>query len=380
MVDPDSSSDGEPATLPRLSMRHPAALRCFGLGLLLCAVGLAACAASSSAPVARTASSRSPAGRVLLRGLTEPDAYAAGGSLYVTRDMTPRADAAKPVISELIRVDPVSGRVVATRRLGSAFDQALLANGDLWVITDSHTGPGRSSYWLLRLDPVSLAVRSRTVLPATRRTPARGSLAVAGHWLWVGTAALDRVSLATGRVDRVVRLHYPGPVQVDADGAERLLLASLGSVHPTYIARLNSRTGALQAHTNVMWSVTQPAIEGIVAGGAWIDDSTGMTTTSWRIDTHTLWTTPTQVPAIPGARVLARLLDGILWVTKPERGRLVTYCADPVTGAPLARLPLLRTNSTLLTADATDIYYSDISSTAGSFVLKQAPIDPRCAS
>jgi hypothetical protein len=366
------------------------------LGLALGATGCGA-ASPASAPV-RTSSVAASRSRpsptaplvsdrvllgqsgVLLRGLRDPQAYAAGGSLYVTQDVTPRAEAAKEVISELMRVDAVSGRVIATRRLGSEFNQAVLAAGDLWVITYPFTGPGRSSYWLLRLDPSSLVVRSRTILPATRRNPSLGSLAVAGHWLWVGTAVLDRVALATGRVDRIVKLHYPGPVQVAADRAGRVLLASLGSVHPTYIARLNSRTGALQARTTVLWSVTQPRIDGIVAGGAWIDNSTGMTTTSWRIDIHTLKTTRTQVPAIPGSRVFASVLDGILWVTKPERGQLVTYCADPVTGARLARLPRLGTNSILLTARATSIYYSDVSLKTASIVLKRAPVDSRCSS
>jgi hypothetical protein len=278
-----------------------------------------------------------------------------------------------------MRVDPVSGRVLATRRLGSAFGQALIAAGKLWVITYSFTGPRRENYSVLRLDPHSLAVRSRTILPGTSGRNTVGSLAVAGHWLWVGAATLDRVSLASGRVDRIVRLHYRGPVQVAADPAGRVLLASLGLDHPTYIARLNPRTGAVQARTTVRWSAIEPSIEGIVAGGAWIANSGGMTTTSWRIDLQTLKTTPTQVPAIPGSRVFASAIDGILWVTKPDRGHEITYCADPVTGRLRARLPLLR-DASLLTADATNFYYSDVSLKTGSIVLKRASIDPKCAS
>ena len=295
----------------------------------------------------------------------------------MAQEVTPRADAAKEVIDELMRVDPVSGRVLATRRLGSEFGQALIAARELWVITYSFSGPRRASYWVLGLDPHSLAVRSRTILPATSPTNGLGSLAVAGHWLWVGTATVDRLSLASGRVERIVNLHYRGPVQVAADPAGRVLLASLGLENPTYIARLNSRTGEVQARTTVRWSEIQPLIDGIVAGGAWIDNGTGMTTTSWRIDLQTLKTTPTQVPAIPGSRVFASAIDGILWVTKP--GHLVTYCADPVTGQLRARLPL-GTNSILLTAQATSIYYYDVAPKTGSTLLKRAPIDPRCSS
>jgi hypothetical protein len=75
---------------------------------------------------------------------------------------------------------------------------------------------------------------------------------------------LDRVSLASGRIDRTVKLPYPGPVQVEADRTGRVLLASLGSEHPTYIARLDARTGALEARTAVSWSAIQPLLEGIV--------------------------------------------------------------------------------------------------------------------
>lgn len=318
--------------------------------------------------------------RVLLRGLRNiPYAYAAGGSLYVAQDLTPPADAANGIVSELMRVDPVSGRVLAARRLGSQFDQAVLAAGDLWVITHSFTGPRRQSYALLRLDPSSLGIRSRTILREPLQRATIGSLAVAGHRLWVGTATLDRVSLASGRVDRIVKLHYRGPVQVAADPTGRVLLASLGLEHPTYIARLNPRTGAVQARATVRWSEVEPSIDGIVAGGAWIDNGGGMTTTSWRIDLKTLKTTPTQVPAIPGSRVFASAIDGILWVTKPDRGHEITYCADPVTGELRARLPLLRDTS-LLTADATSFYYSDVSLRTGSTMLKRAPIDPRCSS
>jgi hypothetical protein len=358
-------------------------------------VGMASCgsASPSSAPYAKSVAAAPEArpnatavlvsdgaalrgARNLLRGLRNPDAYLAGGSLYVTQDSKPMPRV--EITSEVMRIDPVSGRVLATRSLGSEFGQALLAGGDLWVIADPFTGSRHSSYWLFRLDPHSLVVRSRTILPATSNDQSIGSLAVADNRLWVGAGTLDRVSLASGRVERILKLRYPGPVQVAADPAGRLLLASLGSVHPTYIARLNPRTGAVQAHTTALWSSLQPSIAGIVAGGAWIDNGSGMTTTSFRIDLQTLRPTLTDVPAIPGSRIFATPIDGILWVTKPDAGNTVTYCADPVTGQLRARLPLLR-GSSLLTVKSASIYYSDASPT-GLDVLKRAPIDPRCTS
>lgn len=65
---------------------------------------------------------------MLLRDLTEPAAYAADGELYVTQRLLPPRNW---ISSQLMRVDPASGRVYAARRLDSTFDQALLARGAL---------------------------------------------------------------------------------------------------------------------------------------------------------------------------------------------------------------------------------------------------------
>jgi hypothetical protein len=107
--------------------------------LLLGLIGLAGCGSSrpsrtpaSISPSSVTASSSESFGasRVLLRGLQNPQGYAAGGSLYIAQQVTPPGDMA---LSELMRVDPVTGDVRVVRRLGSVFDQAVLADGVLWV-------------------------------------------------------------------------------------------------------------------------------------------------------------------------------------------------------------------------------------------------------
>jgi hypothetical protein len=223
--------------------------------------------------------------RVLLRGL-QPVAWglAAGGSLYLAKNVTPAADDHTELIDELMRLDPVTGRVLAVRSLESALSQALLAEGSLWVTTTSRQGT-----LLWRLDPRSLSVRSRVVLSTAGRAEGlSGSLAVAGGQLWVGTDTLDRVSLHTGLVDRVVKLPYHGSVKVAADPTGRVLLATLGYEHPTYIARLNPDTGAVQARTTIPYSVNQPSITGVIDGGAWIYNATGMADGSRRIAVNTL--------------------------------------------------------------------------------------------
>ncbi len=300
---------------------------------------------------------------------------AASGSLYLTKHVTPSAEAHTELIDELMRLDPTTGRVLAVRSLDSAFAKALLVNGSLWVTTAA-----RQSTSLWRLDPRSLGVRSRIILPGAGRPDGlTGSLAVADGQLWVGTDTLNRVSLASGRVDRVVKLAYPGAVQVAADPTGRVLLAVLGYEHPTYIARLSPHTGAVEARATVSWSIDQPSINGIVDGGAWIYNSGGMAGGSWRIALHTLRPTPVQALAIPAQRSSAQVISGILWVTDPVGGNTLTYCADPVTGRLRARLPLLVGNSTFLTADATSVYYLDEPLDSSSATLERAPLNRRCA-
>jgi hypothetical protein len=102
---------------------------------------------------------------------------------------------------------------------------------------------------------------------------------------------LDRVSLTTGRVDRVVDPSHPGPVQLAADRTGQILLASLGYMNPTYIARLDPRTGATISDVTIPRSVTQPALGGIIDGGAWIENAVGTKTTAWRISANTLQAT-----------------------------------------------------------------------------------------
>jgi hypothetical protein len=324
------------------------------------AVLLAGCGSSSqqrpsrSAPPPAKPATGLPAGsRVLLKGVS-PLSWgdAAAGSLYLTRDVTPAADAHAEVIDELMRLDPRSGHVLAVRGLDSEFGRAILAAGSLWITTTSR----QQGTLLWRLDPCSLTLRSRIPLPSDRQaTGLTGSLAVADGQLWVGSRTLNRVSLASGSVDRVVKLPYPGPVQVAADPSGRVLLAVLGYVHPTYLARLNARTGAVEARVTVPWSVNQPSTTGVIDGGAWIYNSVGMARASWRIALGTLKATRTHALPIPDMQSFAGVINGILWVTEPLDVGTLTYCANPVTGQLRAQLPLLVGNSRFLTADRTSV-------------------------
>jgi hypothetical protein len=236
-----------------------------------------------------------------------------------------------------------------------------------------------TSLW--RLNPRSLAVRSEATVPSSPQTEGiTGSLAAAGGRLWVGAGRLDRVSLASGRVDRVVAAPYPGPVQLAADAGGRILLASLGYQHPTYIARLDPRTGATLSHLTVPRSVSQPTLGGVIDGGAWVENVVGSTTSAWRLDLRTLRATKTSAPPSASSRIQVRVIDGILWVTEPLGQSNLSYCASPDTARPRAQLPLLRGDSVFLTADAANVYYTDVPVNAHSVKLEQAPIPGACSS
>lgn len=322
---------------------------------------------------------------MLLRDLENAQAYAAGGRLYVA------AQVSRPggeVFSELVRVDPANGRVRAARRLGSEFDQALLSHGVLWVTTTR----GQSS-WLWRLDPGSLAVRSKRLLSGSGQGPngtTSETMALAGDWLWVGGVdRLDRVSLVSGRVTRTVPVRDAHGIDVAADATGHVLIDSEGQ----QLARVQRRepiSGRLLAQSPVYQGVSKPDIGGIFGGGVWISEATGMMGYVERLATDSLKPTSfagaqphpgiTAPPSIFGTSAIsARVLDGVLWVTQPAGGPQRNYCGDPRTGR--SRAPLvLGADALVLSVDAGSVYYVPDASRPTSQDLDRAAIDRRCYS
>jgi hypothetical protein len=352
-------------------------LAVLGLALTLaaCGGGRSATTHSTPAPATQPATATAlPRGSHLLLDADEPLswAYAAGGSLYYAYSNPVGEHVGEDY--ELTRVTTSTGRVAAKRRFDTALDDTLLAHGSLWVTTTDGNG---TSLW--RLDPRSLRIQAEQPLPSSRYTEGiAGSLAVAGGHLWIGNGVIDRVSLQTGKVERVVQPRHRGPVQLASDPTGRVLLASLGYEHPTYLARLNPQTGAPLTELTVGKSDSQPTLGGVVAGGAWIENSVGYRTTAWRVDLSTLKPTKTSAWETPAKRISVRTLDGVLWVTEPQGEQNLNYCANPVNGQPLARLPLLPGDSVLLTADRANYFYTDVPVNSHSVKLETAPISRRC--
>jgi hypothetical protein len=322
---------------------------------------------------AATTPAGTPTGSHVLRVIsTIPSAgYATRSALYLTQ--TSPFGEHTGEIYELTSVDPTSGRVQGVRRFEDKIDDLLPAGGSLWVTT----GDARTTLW--RLDPRTLVLRSRVDVPTTRFAQGIvGSLATAGDELWVGAGELDRVSLATGRVERVITVPYRGPVQLAADPGGRILVASLGFEHPVQIVRLNPRNGEVLSRRAIPRSVSQPTIGGVIDGGVWIENVAGRRTTVARLDLDALNPVRTSALATRANRVSVRVLGGVLWVTEPLGQRNLNYCADPATGRPLAKLPPLPGDSVLLAGDATTIFYTDVPLNAHSVKLETAPISSRC--
>lgn len=74
-----------------------------------------------------------------------------------------------------------------------------------------------------------------------------------------------------------------------------------------------------------------------------------------------------------GGRLAVQVLAGTVWFTRPDGRANLNYCADPRTGQPLVATAPLAGNSTLLTADTSDLFYTDLPVNAHAAALERAP-------
>jgi hypothetical protein len=345
------------------SLGTAAAVVC-AIGVALLAVTLAGHRHNPPAPM----QPQSP--RVLVAHVGSARALAAGNALYVANQMHPTT---RPV-TRLMVVDPRTGDSLSRVLFGRAsVDDLLISGGSLWITTAGH---GRAALW--RLDPASLRVISHRPLPSPPWPG--GSLASAGGWLWLGLpGGLERISLRTGAVTATIPIDHAPQIQVGSDPGGRTLLVSRGNGGGRgYVERRDPSTGALLATSKRFDGVTEPSIGGIVDGGVWLSEPTGMMGYIERVDAATLRPTPPREPvgeATNGIR--AQVFDGILWVTQSGvGGARFNYCADPATGRRRAPLPrAVQRADYFVTADANNIYYVTGRRTQ---TLMAAPIDPRC--
>jgi hypothetical protein len=314
---------------------------------------------TASAASAAMLSSAGASGTVFDRVLSDPAVTMTGGRLYVAWQVNP-ANARVPRF-ELARADQATGAIEAAHRLGLGYlGTPLAAGGWLWVTTSTAAGE-----WLLRMNPDDLALTGDISIGGRSYQGFTGGgddLAVAGAALWVTSGSrLLRVSLLTGKVIAVIALPgaYSSGVGAGADGTVLVVSeandSGLGSVQ-----RRDPVTGALVA-SHPMGGVTAPRIGGIIGSGVWIAEPTGMLGYVERFSTATMAPDPTtDVAGSNGINV--RVADGEAWVAEQVSSRH-DYCADPVTGRVLGRIPL---------PDPEQDYVLAID---GPYVYYQAPAD-----
>jgi hypothetical protein len=275
--------------------------------------------------------------------LLSPQVAVTPGGVYVAWQVSPPGSAVR---SELARVDPASGRVEATRRLGAAFGQAAAAAGALWVATSTMTGET-----LLRLNPDTLKLTGSWRAGSGGDHPwAAQMLVVAGGGLWVaGGNRLLHLSLPEGHITASAILPGAASSDLSANSAGTVLIVGeADSGGRGAVQRRNPATGAILASHPVM-GVAAPAVAGPIDSAVWVSEATGMMGYVQRLDAATLAADGSTCAdgrstntCLEGTNdITARLANGLLWVTQVAGGSGRDYCAIPSDGRPLTpiRLP-----------------------------------------
>jgi hypothetical protein len=297
-----------------------------------------------------------------------------GGRLYVAWQVNqPGARIAR---FELAEAGQASGAVRATRLLPAGdLGPPLAAGGWLWI-TVSTTANER----LLRMNPVSLAVTADVTISGRSYQGFTGlgnNLAAAGGALWATSGGrLLRVSPRTGRVTAVVSLPGANTSGAGASADGGILIVSEARDGVGAVQRRDPVTGALIA-SHPMLGVVAPWIGGVVDSGAWVAEPTGMMGYIERFGVTAMAPDPaTQAEGTNGITV--RVADGLVWVSQeasPARG----YCADPVTGRALGRVPLPQPDQDYVTA-VTDryVYYLAPARSGTGFNLRRLGVPAAC--
>ena len=362
----------------KLSWRSGLALRLVAkvtalaaLGLALCACGQSSSATTGPAPSVGRATASSTLGQVSWRGVLSPRVASTSAGLYLAWQVSPLGSVE---LSELARVDPATGRIEASRRLGAAFDQAIAAGGSLWVATSLTTSSASSSkQGLLRLNPHTLVVTGRW-----SDLGGGGSLALAGGGLWVaGRNRLSRLSLPEGKVTASVSLPGAASSDVAANATGTVLVVGeannegLGAIE-----RRDPKTGRLLA-SYPMSGVGPPEVGGVIGQSVWVHAASGMMGSVLQFATATLTLNPsTELEGSNGITVL--VANGLIWVSQlPEEGPPRNFCGDPSDGRALASLNI-PSDSELLAVGPHDVYYASALDDQERQNVNEEPIPGTC--
>jgi len=327
-----------------------------------------------------------PAGRVLLGGLKNAGAAFIDNYLYVWQQVTPLG---APIHSELLRIDPITGQVLARTLLGDfglgpASDQLLIANGSLWVAAAGPAGAPGARGGVLRLQPKTLKATGTTIL--TNRGAGQETAALAGGWVWVTDGGpLYKLSPADGQVAKIITLGTADQSQVTTNARGTVLIVAEAENGFGTIQSRNPTSGALIVTTKPgVLGVTAPTLSEVSGGGVWASVATGMQGYLEHLEVTTLRPTPLSLP-YPGDAtngISAQIMSRVLYVQQIDGGPTRNYCGNPSNGQMLAPLGL-GPASTVLAADSTDLFYVPVvwyagPSPARGEELVSLPINAKC--
>jgi hypothetical protein len=332
--------------------------------------------AAASPVVATTAamSARGVAGGVFGRALVNPEAAVTGGRLYVAWQIDPPSTRVPRF--ELARAGQADGAIGAARRLPAGMPgPPLAADGWLWVTISTP-----ASERLLRMNPVSLAVTADVTISGPSYAGLSGGhdLAAAGGGLWATSGGrLLRVSPRTGRVAFAVPLPGADTSGAGASADGKTLIISEAREGNGALQRRDPATGRLIA-SHPLTGVVAPLIGGVIGSGVWAAEPTGMMGYVERFGTAAMSPDPaTQVEGSNGIDV--RVANGLIWVSQEDGNGSRDYCAAPVTGRILGRLPLPDPVQDDVTAvSARYVYYLAFARSGAGSYLRRLPIPARC--
>jgi hypothetical protein len=299
------------------------------------------------------------------QSVLNPSMTVTSAGTYVALQLSPPGSSA--VRDELVRIDVTTGQVLASRRISGFVVQVLPAGGYLWVVTSSATNRAT----LLKLNRRTLwPAAGWHQMPLSAQSTEGYTLAVAGGWLWVADGdRLLRLSLPAGSPTLSVPLPGAGSSDVSADPSGTFLLDGEAGPDggPGAIQRRDPDTGALLASHPFPPAVAAPMVAGPVDGRVWVTEPTGMMGYIEAFSSYDLAVfgggchegeiTSTCIPG--DNSVMARIFDGLLWVTDPAGGSMRNYCADPGSGNVLAPIRLPRpAQDAVLAIGGGDVFYA----------------------
>jgi YVTN family beta-propeller protein len=248
-----------------------------------------------------------------LRVPADADAIAVGqGALWVTR-VAP-GDLGAPGKDAVTRIDPATGRTVATITVGRAPLDVAVTSGAVWV---TNSGGGGDS--VVRIDPETNQLVGRPV----RTGASPQSLAVGGGSVWVANhdaGTVTRIDTQTGKV--VANIRVPSEPHRVAYGAGA---AWVGNWHDDSVSRIDPQTNRVVG-SPIPIGFHHAGNLAVGAGGVWVTsdyrtDAAPEDVVVVRVDPRT--NRAAETIAVGGHPIDVAATAGAVWVSVANPGTLL---------------------------------------------------------